>query len=187
MGKLPESAFEVRLATTLFLLMLGIADAFGAWEVRNFASFTPRGVAETVAPAGRHEMTMECCSTSTASEIPLNPESLNAREHRIDRDLLVQDTHVHVPVYAITAALLSLVVLGLRLSSRARSILVTSLFAAPFLDFAGLWGAHLSPKAGVSFGALAVAGGFAMAAAYVVVLAVAIVQLWWSRKESVHA
>ncbi len=56
MGKLPQSPVEVRLAVTLFLGLLGIADFFGGWQVKNFAAFTPRGVAATVAPedASRH-------------------------------------------------------------------------------------------------------------------------------------
>lgn len=187
MGKLPQSPFEARLAATLFLLLLGIANAFGAWEVRNFASFSPRGVAATLAPPGHHEMTMACCSISTAAETPVEPAALNEHTHHIDRELLVQDTHVHVPVYAMTALLLALVILGLRLSSRARSALILALFAAPFLDFAGLWGAHALPDSGVSFGTLAVAGGFAMGAAYLTVLVLAIAQLWVMRKEPVHA
>ena len=187
MGKLPRSPFEARLAATLFLLLLGLANLFGAWEVADFAAFTPRGVAATVAPAGHHEMTMACCTMSTGAETPVDPESLNRREHRISRDLLVQDSHVHIPVYAMTALLLALVVLGLDLSSRGRSVLVLLLFAAPFLDFTGLWGAHLVPGAGAAFGGLAVAGGFAMGAAYLAVLAFAVYQLWIRRKEPLHA
>ena len=41
MGRLPDSAVEARLAATLFLLLLGMADVFGAWQVRQFAAFTP--------------------------------------------------------------------------------------------------------------------------------------------------
>jgi hypothetical protein len=187
MGRLPQSPFEARLAATLFLLLLGLANLFGAWQVADFAAFSPRGVAATVAPSGRHEMTMECCAVSTLAETPIDPETLNRREHRITRDLLVQDSHVHIPVYAMTAALLALVVLGLDLSAAMRSALVLALFAAPFLDFAGLWGAHLFPAAGVGWAGVAVAGGFAMGAAYLAVLALSVHQLWIRRKEPVHA
>ena len=187
MGKLPGSPFETRLAATLFLLLLGLANVFGAWQVADFAAFSPSGVAATVAPATRHEMTMECCTMSTVAETAIDPESLNRREHRISRDLLVQDSHVHIPVYAMTAALLALVVLGLDLSSRVRATLVLLLFAAPFLDFAGLWGAHLAPSAGAAFGGLAVVGGFAMGAAYLAVLGLAVHQLWIRRREPLDA
>ena len=153
----------------------------------NFAAFTPQGVARAVAPAGHHEMAMSCCAVSTSAETPVSPETLDVTEHHIDRELLVQDPHIHVPVYAMAAAMLALVVLGLRLSSRARSALITLLFAAPTLDFAGLWGAHLWPGEGSAFGALAVGGGFLMGAAYLVVLGVAVFQLWIRKKESSHA
>jgi hypothetical protein len=186
MGKLPESPVEVRLAVTLFLGLLGIADFFGAWQVRNFAAFSPRGVAATVAPEEHHAMAMECCTVSSMHEKPVEPASLDHPSHHINRDLLVQDTHVHVPVYAMTAAFLALVLFGLRLSSRARTVLVLFAFAAPFLDFAGLWGAHFAPDLGAVFGALAVGGGFSMGICYCVVFIIAIVQLWFV-KEKAHA
>ncbi len=184
MGKLSQSPREVRLAVTLFLLLLGVADFFGAWQVRSFASFTPRGTAAAVAPAAHHDMTMVCCQTSAAEETPVDPAMLDHPAHTISRELLAQDTHVHVPVYALTAALLSLVVFGLSLSSRTRSLLVLLCFGAPLADFAGLWGAHLFPARGPAFGAIAVAGGFAMGAAYLIVLALAMSQCWFSRRKT---
>ncbi len=184
MDSLPKSPFEVRLAVTLFLGLLGIADFFGAWQVRNFAAFTPRGVAATVAPEEHHAMAMECCSVTSMEEKPVEPTSLDRPTHRITRELLVQDTHVHIPVYAMTAAFLALVLFGLRLSSRARTSLVLCAFAAPFLDFAGLWGAHFAPGLGAIFGALSVAGGFAMGICYLIVFLVAMVQFWLPRKEN---
>ena len=60
-------------------------------------------------------------------------------------------------------------------------------FSAPFLDFAGLWGAHLAPGLGKFFGALAVCGGFAMGICFVVVFAVTIAQLWLLSEENSHA
>jgi hypothetical protein len=139
-----------------------------------------------VAPGGHRAMAMECCTETIMGEKPVEPASLDQPTHRITRDLLVQDTHVHVPVYAMTAAFLALVVFGLRLSSRVRVALVLCAFAAPFLDFAGLWGAHLFPGRGAIFGALAVGGGFAMGICYLVVFVIAMVQLWFV-KENTHA
>jgi hypothetical protein len=187
MGRLPQSPLEVRLAVTLFLGLLGVADFFGAWQVRNFAAFTPRGVAATVAPEQHHAMAMECCSVTSMQEKPVEPASLDHPTHRITRDLLVQDTHIHIPVYAMTAAFLALVLFGLRLSSRERTGLVLCAFAAPFLDFVGLWGAHVAPDLGAFFGALAVGGGFAMGICYLVVFIVAMVQMWLPGKENTHA
>ena len=183
MGKLPDSPLEVRLAATLFLLLLGVANLFGAWEVRNFSAFTPQGVAATVAPAGHHGMAMAGHAMSTASEMPADLDGLDRPRHVIDRDLLVQDTHVHVPSYALTAGALSLLVFGLALSSRVRTALVLAAFAAPALDFLGLWGAHLLPAAGTFFGALTVVGGFAMGFTYLLVLLATLSQCWLNRPQ----
>src|SRR5262249_56600868 len=75
---------------------------------------------------------------AASSEKPVTLETLDKPRHHIDRDLLVQDSHVHIPAYAMTAAFLVLIAFGLRLSSRSRAILVLLAFAAPFLDFLGL-------------------------------------------------
>jgi hypothetical protein len=189
MGRLSQSPFEVRFAATLFLLLLGIANFFGAWQVRRFAAFTPKGVAETVRPEMHHDMTMACCMESAAEEKPVDLGALNAPKHQVNRDLLVQDTHVHIPAYAMTAAFLSIIVFGLTLSRAARVAIIGLAFAAPFVDFAGLWGAHLDPAHGPLFGALAVAGGFAMGLAYTIVLALTLKQSWFSRtdKDISHA
>jgi len=103
MGRLPHAPFEVRLAATLFLLLLGVADLFGAWEVKNFADFTPKGVAATVQVDENRPMAMceHCASMAKEREVDL--AALDRPRHTIGRDLLVQDTHVHVPAYALTA------------------------------------------------------------------------------------
>ena len=187
MGRLREAPFEVRLAATLFLLLLGVADVFGAWEVKNFAGFTPRTVAATVA-AGHESMPPmpmpdHAGAVSKAEEHPVDLAELDRPHHTIGRDLLVQDTHVHIPVYSLTAMALSLLVFGLRLSSRSRSALVLLAFAAPFADFVGLWGAQLCPGLAVPFGALTVAGGFAMGLAYLFVLVLTLAQCWFSHSQ----
>jgi hypothetical protein len=183
MGKLPHAPFEVRLAATLFLLLLGVADLFGAWEVKNFADFSPRGVAATVrvAPEESAPMAMPGHAMPRATEREVDLAALDQPRHTIGRDLLVQDTHIHVPVYALTAAALALVVFGLALPSRMRSAVVALAFAAPFADFAGLWGAQLWPRHGLLFGGLAVAGGFSMGLAYLIVFVVTLVQCWLPR------
>jgi hypothetical protein len=195
LGRLREAPFEVRLAATLFLLLLGVADLFGAWEVKNFAGFTPRTVAATVA-AGHDSMPSmsmpgpgHAGAATKVEEHPVDLSALDRPHHTIGRDLLVQDTHVHVPVYSLTAMALSLLVFGLRLSSRTRSALVLLAFAAPFADFVGLWGAQLCPGLAVPFGALTVAGGFAMGLAYLCVLVLTLAQCWFSRsrQEDSHA
>jgi hypothetical protein len=187
MGRLPDAPLEVRLAATLFLLLLGLANLFGAWQVRNFAAFTPRGVAAAVGPEGREHAAHDAHDAhGNMGETPIDLDALDQPRHRIDRQLLVQDSHVHIPVYAITAALLAAILFGLRLSSRGRVGLVLLLFAAPFLDFAGLWGAHLG-EAPLFWGSVAVAGGFAMGAAYLIVLGLTLSQCWFRRTEKQNA
>jgi hypothetical protein len=183
MGKLPGSVLEVRLAATLFLLLLGLADLLGAWQVKNYAGFSPQSVAATVAPEV-HEMGPH---QEMGMEMPIDISALNVPRHRIDRELLVQDSHVHVPVYAITSALLALVIFGLRLSSSVRVGLVFAGFAAPALDFAGLWGAHLWSASGKFWGAVAVGGGFLMGLVYLIVLVLTIVQCWFRRQGEQYA
>jgi hypothetical protein len=178
MGKLPESPLEVRLAATLFLLLIGLANLFGAWQVRNFASFTPDGVAGAFRPEHEgHSM-----HAGVSEEKPVDPASLNVELHHTGRELLVQDSHVHIPVYAMAAAFFALIVFGLRLSGRARIVLVLAAFAAPVLDFAGLWGAHLWSESGRFWGAVAVFGGFLMGLVYLVVLILTLKQCWFSRQ-----
>jgi len=183
MGKLPASALEVRLAATLFLLLVGLANVFGAWQVRNFASFTPAGVAEAFRDSA-HEGHM---APAVSEEKPIDPMALNDQPHHTGRELLVQDSHVHLPVYAMGAAFLALIVFGLRLSSRARVLLVLGAFAAPVLDFAGLLGAHLSVESGRFWGAVAVFGGCLMGLVYLIVLVLTLKQCWFSRQGEIHA
>src|SRR3989442_4374843 len=59
--------------------------------------------------------------------------------HTVDTNLLIQDTHVHVPMYGIIAASLSVLVAGLSLRRGWALGLITLLFSAPWLDFAGMW------------------------------------------------
>src|SRR2546430_11520986 len=52
--------------------------------------------------------------------------------HAVDTNLLIQDTHVHVPMYGVIAAALALVVAGLSLQRAWALGLITVLFAAPW-------------------------------------------------------
>lgn len=183
MGRLPRAPFELRLAVTLFLLLLGVADLFGAWQVKDFSSFSPAAVARSLAPRGSKAAGAE------GAEQPISLADLDRQDHHVERELLVQDTHVHVPAYALCALALAAIVMGLELGSRWRSLLVLLAFSAPAADFAGLWGAHLAPSWGVAWATLAVAGGLAMGGVYLVVLFLTLKQCWFQRsvKESSHA
>src|SRR5207247_8375828 len=73
--------------------------------------------------------------------------------------------------------LLSLVVLGLELTRRWGYALITLVFLAPWLDFAGMW---LTKLVSSQFAVLTVAGGWAMGLGYTIVTGVA---LWQMRSE----
>src|SRR5574341_879697 len=163
---------RVKWLVTCLLATFGIAYAFGAWMVGLYAGFTPRSVGETYAgPA----MTMPPESTVVV-EHPMTMGQLGEEEHHtVDLDLLVQDTHVHVPMYGVIAAALSIVVLGLGLSSRAALALITLLFAAPCLDFAGMW---LTKLVAPGFAVVTLAGGWAMGLGYTLITGLALWQMW---------
>jgi len=165
---------RVKWLVTCLLGTFGLAYLFGGWMVGLFGGFTPASVAATYAGP---EMSMAMPPSSTVVvEHPMSMQDFAAQEHHtIDRNLLIQDTHVHVPMYGVIAAMLGLVVLGLRLSSKTGYALITLLFAAPWLDFLGMW---LTKLVAPGFAVLTVAGGWAMGLAYIIVAALAMWQMW---------
>lgn len=171
----------VKWLCSCVLATFGLAYAFGAWMVALYAGFTPHAVAATY---GEPEMAMAMPPPSTVvveRSVPLT-EFMQGEIHTVDRDLLVQDTHVHVPMYGIIAALLSVIVLGLALPRTAAYGLILLLFAAPWLDFAGMW---LTKLASPRFAVLTVLGGWAMGAGYTVVTGLALWQMWFTREGAV--
>jgi hypothetical protein len=113
--------------------------------------------------------------TTVVVEHDMTPSEMGREEHRVDRSLLVQDTHVHMPMYGLIAAVLSVVALGLAIPRWAGFALITLLFAAPWLDFLGMWLTKLvSPR----FAVVTLAGGWAMGLGYTIVAAVALWQMW---------
>ena len=166
---------RVKWLVTCLLATFGIAYLFGAWMVGRYAGFTPQSVAATY---GAPEMSMHMPPDMTVVvQHPVTLSEIGAADarHTVDRDLLIQDTHVHVPMYGVIAAALSLVVLGLALPRWAAFALVTLLFAAPWLYFAGMW---LTKLASPAFAAVTLAGGWAMGAGYTVVTGIALWQMW---------
>ena len=164
---------RVRWLVTLLLCTLGVAYAFGAWMVGLYAGFTPRSVAATYAEPG---MTMSMPpETTVVVQHELAPSEMGSEEHTVDRALLVQDTHVHVPMYGLIATVLSVVALGLAIPRWAGFGLITLLFAAPWLDFAGMW---LTKLASPRFAIATLAGGWAMGLGYAIVAALALWQMW---------
>ena len=165
----------VKWLVTCLLATFGLAYLFGAWMVGLYAGFTPRTVAQTY---GSPDMAMTMPPAATV--VVQHPMTLaqfaeQDQRHTVDRDLLIQDTHVHVPMYGVIAAALSVVVLGLELAPRTGLGLITLLFAAPWLDFAGMW---LTKLAAPGFAVLTVVGGWAMALGYALVALLACWQMW---------
>lgn len=166
---------RVRWLVTCLLATFGLAYLFGAWMVNLYAGFTPHAVAQTYAAA---PMTMAMPPETTVvvqHPVTLGQFAEQDARHTVDLDLLVQDTHVHVPMYGVIAAALSLVVLGLALPRWAGLALITLLFAAPWLDFAGMW---LTKLVSPGFGVVTVLGGWSMGLAYTIVAGIAMWQMW---------
>lgn len=178
---LRHSDLRVRWLVTLLLATLGTSYLFGAWMVGLYAGFTPAKVAETYGPNGE-AMTMQMPpETTVVAEHAVSMTEMGEEQHHVDKDLLVQDTHVHMPMYAVIAAALSVIVLGLSLSRALGLALIALLFAAPWLDFAGMW---LTKIASPRFALLTLAGGWAMGLGYTIVAALALWQMWLGRKST---
>ena len=146
--------------------------------VSLYAGFTPARVAATYAGP---EMSMPMPpETTMVVNRPMSMADFAKPEvHTVDTNLLIQDTHVHVPMYGVIAAALGVVVLGLSLRRAWAFGLITLLFAAPWLDFGGMW---LTKFASPRFAILTLAGGWAMGVGYLVVTALAVYQMWRSPK-----
>src|SRR5256886_2645620 len=156
---------RIKWLVTGLLATLGLSYLFGAVMVALYAGFTPRSVAATYAGP---EMSMAMPpETRLVVERPMSMADFARPEvHTVDTALLIQDTHVHVPMYGIIAAALGVVVAGLSLPRRRALGLIVLLFAAPWLDFAGMW---LTKLASPRFAIVTLAGGWAMAVAYLIV------------------
>ena len=177
---LRNSDSRVRWLVTLLLATLGTSYLFGAWMVGLYAGFSTTKVAETYGSSGEVPMVMQMPpETTVVAEHAVSMEEMGDEQHHVDKDLLVQDTHVHMPMYAVIAAALSVIVLGLSISRASSLALIALLFAAPWLDFAGMW---LTKIASPRFAIVTLAGGWAMALGYGIVAGIATYQMWWRRQ-----
>ena len=176
---LRHSDLRVRWLVTLLLATLGTSYFFGAWMVGLYAGFSTTKVAETYGPAGEAPMSMQMPpETTMVTERPVSMAEMGEEQHHVDMNLLVQDTHVHMPMYAVIAAGLSVIVLGLPVSRSIGLAIIALLFGAPWLDFAGMW---LTKLASPRFAIVTLAGGWAMALGYTIVAALATYQMWWRK------
>jgi hypothetical protein len=164
--RLRDAPRPVKLATVLFLLVLGYSYLFAFLMVKTWSGLTPSQVAATYVPLPAMDMSA-MPEHSTSSEQPLNLGAVPEMKHTVDTNLLVQDSHIHIMIYAIVAALLSLIIFGLGWPGWLRDLMIVLAFGFGALDFAGQW----LMKAGLpGFAWLTLASGWGMALVYLIVL-----------------
>jgi hypothetical protein len=164
--RLREADRSVRLAVVLFLLVLGYGYTFAFQMVRHWAGLTPARVAETYAPDAPVAPSA-LPSTTHSHTRPIDLAGLGQEAHRVDTELLVQDSHIHILMYAVVAALLTLILLGLEWPAMVRDAVIVIAFGSGALDFVGQW----LMKAGMpGFAWLTILSGWLMAGVYLVVL-----------------
>ena len=155
---------SVRLAAVLFMLVLGYSYLFAFLMVREWAGLTPADVAATYVPM---EMSEELPMSSESSTSALDLGSMESEHHMVDTSLLIQDSHIHIMIYAIVAALQTLIILGLDWRAGWRNAVITAAFGFGALDFSGQW----LMKAGLGgFAWLTIASGWGMGLVYLTVL-----------------
>ncbi len=156
---------SVKLAAVLFMLVLGYAYIFAFFMVKQYAGLTPADVATTYVPRKVEVSSLPQRSSSTTQALDLS--TMKQEHHRVDTQLLIQDSHIHIMIYAMIAALQTLVILGLGWSAGFRDLVILLAFGSGALDFAGQW----LMKGGIGgFAWLTIASGWLMTLVYVVVL-----------------
>jgi hypothetical protein len=156
---------SVRLAVVLFQLVLGYGYVFAFLMVEQWAGLTPAAVSATYAPpAGPDSSMLESRSRTQPLDLGQMPEE----RHVIDTQLLIQDSHIHLVMFGVVAALETIIILGLGWPAWWRNGVIVAAFAAGALDFSGQWLIKLGTG---GFAWLTIAAGWLMAAVYVVVLA----------------
>ena len=155
---------SVKLAAVLFLLVLGYAYVFAFFMVRHWSGLTPADVAATyVPPPGIEESALPQQSRATTQALDLS--AMPTERHTVDTQLLIQDSHIHIMMYAIIAALETLIILGLEWRPAPRDLMIVTAFGFGALDFAGQW----LMKAGIGgFAWLTIASGWGMSAVYLI-------------------
>jgi hypothetical protein len=147
------------------MLLLGYGYIFAFLMVREYAGLTPEGIRETFMPVTVDETALP--EESTSQSMPLDFDEMQEAAHQIDTQLLIQDSHVHLMMFAVLAALQTLILLGLGWPAWWRDTVIVAAFGSAALDFSGQW----LLKAGLGgFAWLTLASGWTMAAVYVVVL-----------------
>ena len=157
---------SVKLAVSLFLIVLGCAYVFAFLMVRTWAGLTPDRIAATYAPA-RPVDERSLPTTSSARTELLDLDAMgDEHTHVVDTRLLIQDSHVHILLYGIVASLETLILFGIAWPPWWRDTVIVAAFASGLFDFCGQW----LVKAGLpAFTWLIITSGWAMAAVYLIV------------------
>jgi hypothetical protein len=134
--------------------------------VRTWSGLTPARVEATYVPTpGMEEMQMQMKSHATTQ--PLDLGQVPEMQHTVDTNQLIQDSHIHIMIYAIVAALLTLIILGLDWAAWWRDVVIVAAFGFGALDFAGQW----LMKFGLGgFAWLTILSGWGMSLVYLIVL-----------------
>ena len=163
---LRHSDRSVKLGAVLFLLVLGYAYLFAFLMVKTWSGLTPAKVAATYVPGpGMDEAHMS--SQSHATTKPLDLGQMPEMQHTVDTNTLVQDSHIHLMIYAIVAGLLTLIILGLDWPAWWRDTVIVTAFATGALDFAGQWLMNFGLG---GFAWLTLVSGWGMSLVYLIVL-----------------
>lgn len=164
--RLRDAHRSVKLAAVLFLLVLGYSYVFAFLMVKTWSGLTPSKVQATYVPAPKMDMAA-MPEHSRGSEQALDLGTVPEMKHTVDTNLLIEDSHIHIMIYAIVAALESLIILGLGWPGWFRDSLIVAAFGFGSLDFAGQW----LMKANLpGFAWLTLASGWGMALVYLIVL-----------------
>jgi len=165
----------LKLLTSLVLVGIGISYFFGLLMVVLWVGLTPDKVVQTYAqqktPAAVRDQT-------TVTEAPIDLDEEMAPPHVIDRELLIQDTHVHLPIYTLIAAVLSLIAATLNMRVHFKMWLIFSLFLGGWLDFLGMWGVKYVSSA---FAGMTLTGGWVMFCSWLIVIVLGMKQMWFEK------
>jgi len=161
---------SVKLGALLFLLVLGYSYVFAFLMVRTWSGLTPSRVAATYVPTPGMDST-HMATQSHATTQPLDLGQVPEMQHTVDTNTLVQDSHIHILIYGVVAALLTLIMLGLDWPAWWRDTMIVAAFATGALDFAGQW----LMKFGLGgFAWLTLVSGWGMTLVYLIVLSATI-------------
>ena len=155
---------SVQLGAVLFLLVLGYGYLFAFFMVKQYAGLTPADVEATYVPPQAPGQQ----ARSQSQTQPIDLSKLTDEKHTVNVQLLIQDSHIHILMFDVIAALQLVIVLGLEWRAWWRNSVITAAFAAGALDFSGQW---LMKFGAGGFAYLTIAAGWLMTAVYVVVLA----------------